>query len=518
MAITNIPYSPSITGLTPQGDGSIKIDYKERGSILPRITDDGITLAAPWQYYSLNAAGEVVKDLKPDGFTFRSVGTGVIGIMAHVRLSDYGLVAGQILRLSAMSVPKGLKVTMACRRADGSTVGTTGVYPANTSDPAVNAGYTEVEIPTGAEYVYLQISNTTTPTNGVDIVVSNIDLQVDSTATTNKLILQRRSKGSISTSSWSNVTELTSKVNYNTNQLAGSMPWSHNVTSGEVVENIDDHSMFWSFMPTRNVFTYDLTLQPNTTYTLSCKSVSPNGQLYVRITDSANANSYYFLRDGVTSTTFTTPSAFHTTTKPYVAINVRDGQETGAGNALMIREAMLNVGSTALPYEPFQTSRIDGSYVDKTANGGDVEYRIIAVNNSTGATSAGNMISTTNTFEDAILSDPKFPDKFITLKYVTARNHDRGRSSSLLRFAGRTKPVREYSNQRSLELKLDWYTPSWTDVVAYEDWFIETGVFLYRDSFGRRFYATSDKVSTSDELVYGFKQSTVITETDYSEI
>jgi len=517
VAITNFPNSPTITGVTPQGDGSVKIDYKEIGNMLPRITEDGVTLAKPWEYYSLNAAGEEVKNLKPDGFTMRTVGTGVVGIMTTLRLADYGLLPKQIVRLSAMSNPKGLKVSMVCKQSDMVTIGSWGVYPASSSDPAVPAGYCEVEIPSsGAEYLYIQISNTTTSPNATDIVISNIDLRVESVATpANKLVLQRRPKGNFSTSSWENVTEITVRSNY-TNQMALPFPWTHTATSGEVVEYICDHCLFWSFPATRNTFSQDLTLQTNTTYTLSCKDATSNSQTYVRITDTGGSHTYYFLRDGTKSITFTTPSAFNATTKPILAVNVRDNQETGVANSLIVREIMLNQGSTALPYEPYQTSRMDGSYIDKTASGGDIEYRLVAVNTSTGNTSPGNMVSTTNTFEDTILSNPKNPDDYIVLKYVTARNHSRSRTSSLLRFAGRVNPVREYGVQRSLELSLDWYAAKFSDAVAYEDWFIENGIFLYRDNAGRYFYATADDVTTNDEPVSGFRQSTTITETDYN--
>ena len=493
------------------------VKYKERGSMLPRITEDGTTLASPWKYYSLNAAGEEVKNLKADGFTFKSVGTGVIGIMGSFKTEDLGVVAGQILRLSAMSNPKGLKLSMICQRADGINVGSWSVYPAGTGDPAVNASYTEIEIHSEASYVYIQISNTTTSPNGVDIVVSEIDLQVEATATTNKLMLQRRPKGSISNIRWQNVAELTSSTGY-VNQLAGAMPWSHSTTSGETVEVIGEHTMFWSFLPTRNAFNYNLTLSPNTTYTLSAKEVSPNAQVYVRVTDGAGTHNYYMLRDGIKTITFTTPATFHATTAPMVVVNVRDGQETGVGNALMVKEVMLNIGSTALSYEPFQASRKDGYFEDRTAGAGDVEYRIVATNYSTGATSVSNNLSTTNILNDTILSDPANPNNFIVLPYVTARSHDKGRHSTLLKFAGRLRPVREYGGQRSIELKLDWYARTWNEAVLYEDWFLDVGAFLYRDATGRYFYATADEVSTSDELVNGFRQSTTLTETDFNGI
>lgn len=159
-----------------------------------------------------------------------------------------------------------------------------------------------------------------------------------------------------------------------------------------------------------------------------------------------------------------------------------------------------------------------GSFLDYTpASGVLYEYKLRAVNhtNETSIDTEPQQISVT--FEDTFLQEASDLSRIMLLKYATSREVKLGIEGELMRFVGRTYPVREFGEHEDLVISVEWIVDTYPEVVMFKEMLQRRGILLYRDRNGRRYWVTCDGLEVKDNDVYGFTLRADFHVTDYIE-
>lgn len=155
--------------------------------------------------------------------------------------------------------------------------------------------------------------------------------------------------------------------------------------------------------------------------------------------------------------------------------------------------------------------------IDYTAPTGDIQlaYRIKATNaNGSGAVYSAVQYITLTCLDFSSVAKTDETWNPLVMKYATSRSGDRGRQTSLHRFAGRTYPVREQARQYEEKVQVEWYVETYTEVLDFYATMVDND-FWYRDNSGRSFHASTENLNVSDHPVLnGFTCSATLTRID----
>lgn len=155
---------------------------------------------------------------------------------------------------------------------------------------------------------------------------------------------------------------------------------------------------------------------------------------------------------------------------------------------------------------------------DFTAPTGDnnLAYRIRATNSdgTSGVVYSSGYNVSLSCLDFSSVADIEMTNDPIYMKYATSRSGDRGRQTSLHKFAGRTYPVREQSGQYMEKVQVDWYVETYADYLEFAAMMNDRD-FWYRDNSGRSFHASTENVNISDhQVLNGFTCSATLTRID----
>jgi hypothetical protein len=212
---------------------------------------------------------------------------------------------------------------------------------------------------------------------------------------------------------------------------------------------------------------------------------------------------YYTTWDSDTTVNYTDLKLFALAQTPTDSIDVfrRDFTPTDTAPWIKIGEGLTPSG-TFLEYTP--------------ASGAIYEYKVRAVSNE-GTMVDSNLSQASTTFDDTMLQEANNLSNIAVLGFATSRDQVRKVDSSLMKFAGRIYPVREFGENEELTLNVTWEVDSYGDVLRIEEMIQRRDVLLYRDKNGRRFWVTTDKVNVTDKDLTGFELSAEFEMTDFIE-
>lgn len=161
---------------------------------------------------------------------------------------------------------------------------------------------------------------------------------------------------------------------------------------------------------------------------------------------------------------------------------------------------------------------LEGSFLDFTpASGTLYEYKVRAVNETNQTSSDSGIKQIQIDFEETFIQESSNLSSIILLTYATSREAEVGIDSKIQHFAGRRDPVREFGENETLEITVEWEVDTYTDVKFVRDMVRRRDILLYRDGWGRRYWVTTDKVSAQDKPIRGYVLSASFTVTSYEE-
>ncbi|HHQ8913266.1 TPA: hypothetical protein ACSVZR_003523 [Bacillus cereus] len=191
---------------------------------------------------------------------------------------------------------------------------------------------------------------------------------------------------------------------------------------------------------------------------------------------------------------------------------------SGASNEILSVERMtMHRSSTEWAQVRVVTRGTLTNVIDYTAPTGDIQlaYRIKATNaNGSGAVYSAVQYITLTCLDFSSVAKTSETWNPLIMKYATSRSGDRGRQTSLHRFAGRTYPVREQARQYEEKVQVEWYVETYTEVLDFYATMVDND-FWYRDNSGRSFHASTENLNVSDHPVLnGFTCSATLTRID----
>lgn len=492
----NSPAVGSIEKVEVVSAGVNKVTYSMDNNIMKSIPiGSGNTLNAPWIPHSLQAH-DTLKDFSDNAFTYGTTLSGsAIGIEATIKNGEYfDFQVGLPISIEAMSSHTGLRVFMNFLRSDGSQIssysnptnGTTGVTYAKVS----------ATIPTETYSVRFVFFNTTALPLNTDVRVFNTNIEIGSVNTANNLQVVRRDK-SRKPAPEEAISVVSSLPTLSDNLLSpfegGS--WTFKTASMTNLITKDRGCVFTATTTHSNIYEHVLSVKPNTTYYFNADS---NLQIAIFNSDSSVTLAPY--QPAGTLRSFNSNS--YTQIRVYLStVNISSGQFY-AFNPFVSELQNPNIGTY-------------GVFTDYTASLNNVQQYALKSIRTSGESSLGNWYNApvNESLQNILSSTSDLPDFWFT-DLVISRDSDKGRSSTLHKFAGRVKPTREYAMQRSCVVNTEIYIKDIQEAIDMENFLLYTDSILYRDSNGRRFVATTDNINLSDEQVRGFKLSVTFTETD----
>lgn len=143
-------------------------------------------------------------------------------------------------------------------------------------------------------------------------------------------------------------------------------------------------------------------------------------------------------------------------------------------------------------------------------------YKIVAIGSN--GTSSSTEISGINlklfSSQLALVSDYT---KFVNLIYEPNREHSKKYDMALMHFAGREKPVSEFSENEDTGIKLSFSIFDEDTLNELENLISSKQTLLYRDNRKRRIFCTCDELDIEDDLSGMWKVSLNLNEVDYQE-
>lgn len=161
---------------------------------------------------------------------------------------------------------------------------------------------------------------------------------------------------------------------------------------------------------------------------------------------------------------------------------------------------------------------VNTTITDFVAPTGDVTvaYRIRATNSdgTSGAVYSANYNATLTCLDFSSIHQMEMANDPMYMRYATSRNGDRGRQTSLHRFAGRNYPVMERARQYEEKVQIEWYVETYTEFLEFYNLMADND-FWYRDNSGRSFHASTENINVNDHPVLnGFTCSATLTRID----
>ncbi|AVO23031.1 hypothetical protein [Bacillus phage Anath] len=168
---------------------------------------------------------------------------------------------------------------------------------------------------------------------------------------------------------------------------------------------------------------------------------------------------------------------------------------------------------SSIPNEP---DGIRGGFLDYTpASQTLYEYKLIAWNLTNKTKVESPPFQFMHKFNDTIIQDIDSITDLYFLTMVTDRDSSTEVDSAVQRFAGRKDPVREYGENETTEIGIEWEVDSWFEAKQINDLLNKREVYLYRDGSGRKMFVSTDKVNMKDKKISGFVMSCNFIKTHY---
>lgn len=524
------PALPIIQRIEEAGSGVTNVVYNqgELGINLPALTTDGVTLSPLWQ--TKKSAGVTDSKIKPlsansyevdlTGITGSQYG-GVTGLFDATQIP---IVEGATYEVVGFSSNAGLRGVIFFYDATGAQLASLGDPVDYTTATFKNEARAGRVAPAGTAKIRVELNNVyNSPMLGVKTIVSGISLRVTSPVTTSLIDVYRREYTPTGDTPWEYLggNPVTSNIESGnmlppfTSQGAGY--WTK-ATAGNVTDLVNSsYSLTRTYTSTAStpVWQYSPDFRAGETYTLQVDDIGAYGQLYVRLT-SGGANSYYFVRFNTANkvVTFTVPSNYDAGTG-YVAINKNDNDSATTGSYTVLNP-MLTKGGARQSFSPKPLEGIRGGFLDYTpASQTLYEYKLVAWNLSNKTKSESVPTQFTHKFNDTIIQEIGHFSDLYFLTMVTNRDSSTEVDSALQRFAGRKDPVREYGENETTEISIEWEVDTWFEAKQVHELLNKREVYLYRDGSGRKMFVSTDKVNMKDKQISGFVMSCDFTKTHY---
>ncbi|MGG5736877.1 hypothetical protein, partial [Bacillus cereus group sp. IBL03679] len=507
------PAIPIIQRVEEAGSGVTNVVYNqgELGINLPPITEDGVTFANDWERRGNVSLSRIVP---VDATSYKvnvsdlTAGNNFAGVSIYLDATQIPIVAGATYEVVGFSDNNGLRGIVWFYDANGNDIG-------STADPAGQVAgsgaksevYASRVAPANVAKVRVVFDNVygTPMSGGANVTVSGIQLRITSPVATNLIDCYRREYTLTGNAEW---------------ELIAGNPVVSSIDTGNLVPRFTDSS--WVRHAQTTIMTpYKMRIQaPAATFLESYVYIPVKaGQQYtliglssgwyIRPQTNTGASTGAEMVGGVQYKVFTTPTG--TERLMFVASN-------NSTNDTYFIQPMLLKGNfpQSAPFQPRPLDGIRGGFLDYTpASQTLYEYKLVAWNLVNNTKSESPPRQFMHTFNETIVQDVDSITDLHFLTMVTDRDSSTEVDSALQRFVGRKDPVREYGENETTELSIEWEVDTWFEAKQVSDLLNKREVYLYRDGSGRKMFVSTDKVNMKDKQISGFVMSCEFTKTHY---
>ncbi|WP_144518564.1 hypothetical protein [Bacillus thuringiensis] len=505
------PAVPIIQRIEEAGSGVTNIVYNqgELGFDLPPLTKDGSTFQLPW---SVGMHPTKTTPLTANSFKFDA--TGLSGstncnVGAYLDSSMIPFHVGSTYTFTAYSNNKGVRVAILMEDASG-TVLVSASYPLYNAGTYLLEATASVVMPAGTVRMKVLVENVANaPMLGqANNIMSGMNVKITSPVTTNRIDVYRRAYSPTGDVHWTYLggNPMLSSVTKNLLPKAqGNLLGNTNGGTNNVVTTYESEYN-WTYKS--NVVTdavcFQVNVTPNTDYTLYCWH---------------NGNIGIFNRDAtVNMKPYTTAKCINFNAGNNTSIRCYFKQQT-ANTVANFTNHMLVQGTytdQTIGFEPMRPNGIQGGFLDYTpASQTLYEYKLVAWNLINNTKSESPPFQFIHKFNDTIIQDVDRISDLYFLTMVTDRDSSTEVDSALQRFAGRKDPVREYGENETTEVSIEWEVDTWFEAKQISDLLNAREVYLYRDGSGRKMFVSTEKVNMKDKQISGFVMSCDFTKTHY---
>ena len=503
------PAIPVLQRIEEAGSGVTNVVYNqgELGINLPAITEDGVNLANGWERRGNVSLSRIIPKTANSYYLAMSdltAGNNYGGLSIYLDETQVPIVEGATYEVVGFSDKLGLRGIIWFYGANGADLGSTADPLAQTAGATLK---TEVHAsrvcPVGTKQIRVVFDNVygSNMSGGSNTYVTGIGLRITSPVATSLIECYRREYTPTGSNDWELITGNPVVSSVSTNLLPKAQG---NMLSSTGVTYYNDYD--FSFVHADVTFAggIQVNVTPNTDYTFFCNH---SGMI------------------GVYNATATAVIASYTTAK---YINFNSGNNTAircyfrqhtANTTAYFLNHMLRQGTytdQTISFESKKSDGIQGGFLDYTpASQTLYEYKLVAWNLINNTKSESPPRRFMHTFNDTIIQDVGHIADLYFLTMVTDRDSSVEVESALQRFAGRKDPVREYGENETTVVGIQWEVDTWFEAKQISDLLNAREVYLYRDGSGRRMFVSTDKVDMKDKEISGFVMSTNFTKTHF---